>query len=255
MSSFRGDFLTAIRDGIPLGVSVFSLGLVYGVMALQAGLTFPEGAAMSLLVFAGASQFIAVGMIGTGATASAVIITTLLVNMRHLLLGASLAQYLRKEKSGKLMVLAHLLTDESYALSILRFQQRPPTTSYYFGAGLIIYVTWQIGSLLGMAMGTTITNVEKYGLDFVFLATFIGMVVPQIKSRNLLVVCLVAAVTSVVGALLIPGNWYIIIAALVAAAVGMVGEKHDTRNGSDCAGHGDSDLSDQSTLDGTGRQG
>lgn len=245
----------ALRDGIPLGVSVFSLGLVYGVMALQAGLSFAEGAAMSLLVFAGASQFIAVGMIGTGATAGAIIITTLLVNMRHLLLGASLGQYLRKEKSGKLAVLAHLLTDESYALSIMRFQQRPPTAVYYLGAGLTIYVTWQIGTLLGMAMGTSITDVEKYGLDFMFFATLIGMVVPQIKNKNLLMVCLVAAVTSVVGAMLIPGNWYIIIAALVAAAVGMAGEKHVTRDDSDYTGHGDSDLSDQSTLDGAGGQG
>lgn len=255
MSNSRGDFLLALRDGVPLGVSVFSFGLVYGVMALQAGLSLAEGAVMSLLVFAGASQFIAVGMIGAGATASAIIITTLLVNMRHLLLGASLGQYLRKEKSTKLAVLAHFLTDESYALSILRFQQRPATAAYYLGAGLTIYVTWLMGSLLGMAMGATITNVERYGLDFVFLATFIGMVIPQIKNKNLLVVCLVAAVTSVVAALLIPGNWYIIIAALLAAAVGVVGEKNDTRNISDSAGHGHCDLSNQSTLDGAGGKG
>lgn len=251
----KKDFLTAIKDGIPLGVSVFSLGLVYGVMALQAGLNFAEGAAMSLLVFAGASQFIAVGMIGAGATAGAIIVTTLLVNMRHLLLGASLAQHLRSEKSSRLMVLAHFLTDESYALSILRFQQRPATVAYYLGAGLTIYVTWQLGSLLGMALGATITSVERYGLDFVFLATFIGMVVPQIKNKNLLTVCLVAAVTSVVGALLIPGNWYIIIAALVAAAVGMAGEKRDPGNDSSGGGHGHSDLSNQGTLDGAGGQG
>ncbi|MFZ5631825.1 MAG: AzlC family ABC transporter permease [Bacillota bacterium] len=117
------DFKSGVREGLPLALSIFAYGLVYGVLARQAGLSWYETVLMSAVVFAGSSQFVAVSMIASGYGPGQIILAALLLNLRHLLMGASLAPYLSGVKIWKLAFLAHGLNDESYALTISRFQR------------------------------------------------------------------------------------------------------------------------------------
>lgn len=223
-SSSKADFTRGLRDGFPLAVSIFAYGLVYGVLARQAGLTYMETLLMSAVVFAGSSQFAAVAMISAGVGAAQIIGAALLLNLRHLLMGASLAPYLCGIKPWKLAVLAHGLNDESYALTISRFQRYGGSAAYFLAAGIATFAGWFGSTVVSAAAGNFLGDPKKLGLDFAFYGVFIGLLVPQLKDRPAVAAAVAASVTAVLGARFIPGNWYIILAALSAAVVGMVTE-------------------------------
>ena len=138
-------FWRAFKDTMPLGLGVFVFGTVYGVMAAQTGLTLAETVSMSVLVLAGSSQFVAVGMLAQGIPAAQVIFSTLLINIRYLLMGASLAPFLRGVKLPGLALAAHLTTDESYAMSMNHFRAKGGSAYYLMGSGFNILVTWSGG--------------------------------------------------------------------------------------------------------------
>lgn len=226
-------------------MSIFAYGLVFGVLARQSGLSWWETLFMSAVVVAGASQFVAVSMLATGAGAGQIILATLLLNLRHLLMGASLAPYLARVKTWKLAILAHVLNDESYALTINRFHRHGGSASYFLGAGVITYSSWVISSALAGAAGNILGDPRRYGLDFAFLGAFIGLLVPQLKNRETWASFLAAAITALLVSQLLPGKWYILIAALLAAATGVVTEIHADRGALHHSGHGGGNLPDQ----------
>ncbi|NPV69370.1 MAG: AzlC family ABC transporter permease [Firmicutes bacterium] len=244
--SFRwDDFTLALRQALPLTVSIFGYGLVFGVLARQSGLTTWEVLLMSTAVIAGSSQFVAVGMISAGAAAGQIVLATLLLNMRHLLMGASLAPYLRGVRTWKLAALAHLLNDESYALIIDRFQKHGGSVAYFLGAGLGTVSGWILSSALAGALGNLAGSTQKFGLDFAFAGTFIGLLVPQIKNRETWISFGVAAIVSLASVQLIPGKWYMVIAAVAAAVAGVVVESLASGSRASHTGHGPGHLSDE----------
>lgn len=210
-----------LKDGLPLALSIFAYGLVYGILARQAGLSYWETVTMSALVVAGASQFVAVNMISAGASAGQIVLATFLLNLRHLLMGATLAPYLSQVHPWKLAILAHLTNDESYAVTIGRFQRYGGSAAYFLGAGIITFSAWFLSSALAGAVGDFIGDPRRYGLDFAFYGAFIGLLVPQLKDRNTWSAFLVSAMVSLVVSLVLPGKWYIIIAALLASLAGL----------------------------------
>ncbi|MDW7683707.1 MAG: AzlC family ABC transporter permease [Bacillota bacterium] len=221
-NSAKGDFLSGLREGFPLTVSIFAYGLVFGVLARQAGLTYMEALLMSAVVFAGSSQFAAVAMISTGMGATQIITATLLLNLRHLLMGASLAPYLRDTKPWKLALLAHGLNDESYALTISRFQRYGGSASYFLAAGIATFTGWFGSTVVAASAGNFLGDPKRLGLDFAFYGVFIGLLVPQLKDRPTVAAAVASALTAVLTAKFLPGNWYIILAALTAVAAGVV---------------------------------
>lgn len=211
----------AAKDALPLMLGLIPFGLAYGVLSRQAGLSWFESVLMSLFVFAGAAQFTAVSMIASiGLQSELIIFTTLLINLRHFLMGASLAPYLQELSFGKQAILSFGMVDESYALTITKFTQKGADYEYQFGANLAIYLAWSLTSAVGAALAGFIGDPLKWGLDFAMPATFIVLLIPQLKTWTEGAVCIVAAVISVLGALLLPGKWYIIIASIVATIVG-----------------------------------
>lgn len=238
------DFVLGFKEALPLAMGIFSYGLVYGVLATQAGLTLAETLLMSLLVFAGASQFMAVGMIATGAAPGQIILATLLINLRHLLMGASLAPYLHRVRTWLIALSAHGMNDEAFALTINRFHKTGGSISYFLGAGAVTGVAWMLASGLGGGAGNFLGDPEALGLDFAFTGAFIGLLLPQIKGRLNWSVAGVAAVLAVAASLAIPGKWYIIIAALGAAIFGMVMENVAGGSSVNHNGDGRSNLSD-----------
>jgi len=216
-----GEFWEGVRDCLPICAGVAPFGITCGVMGITAGLTAAETVAMSLLVFAGASQFAVISMLAAGITGWGMLVgTTLLVNLRHLVMGASLAPYLAGLPLSWQALLAFGMTDEAYALTIGRIERAGYSAAYHLGANLAIYVVWVLGTAAGAGVGSRIADPLAWGLDFVMPATFLVLLIPRLVSRTGRIVCAVAAVTAAAGAMYLPGKWYIIVATLAASAVG-----------------------------------
>jgi 4-azaleucine resistance transporter AzlC len=205
---------------IPLWLGAAPFGVIYAVSAVAAGLTPAQTMAMSLLVFAGASQFRAVGMFAAAAAPVAIVVTTLIVNARHLLLAASLAPYLRHEGLWARLGLAAQLTDESYAVGVRQFLTGRGSAAYQLGANISMYAIWQCSTLAGVLLGRVLPDPAAYGLDLVFPLTFVGLLVPLLRKGDSQVVAAAAAALTLVGALWLPGSWYILLAGVGASAVG-----------------------------------
>ena len=211
-----------MREGfvasLALVPSVFVYGTVFGGLAVQAGLRPLEVWGMSLLVFAGASQFVAVPMIAAGAPAVAVVLTTYVVNMRHYLMAATLAPSFTGFPRRWLALIAHVINDESFAVAVARSQ--PPDAGVYLGSAAAIAGSFIVGVLGGTLLGGLVDDPERYGLDFAFPAVFLSLVAVQLKRRSDWLVAVGAAVLAVALALVLPGNWHIVVAGLVGSAVG-----------------------------------
>ncbi len=220
------DFLFGLRDGFPLTVSIFAYGLVFGVLARQAGLTYYETLLMSALVFAGSSQFAAVAMLTSGVGTFQIIVAAFLLNLRHLLMGASLAPYLKEVRPWKLAVLAHGLNDEAYALTVSRFQQKGASAAYFLAVGIATFIGWFGSTAVSAATGNILGDPRQYGLDFAFLGVFIGLLVPQLKDKATWIAAGAASATALLAARLLPGSWFIILAAAAAVIAGMVTEHY-----------------------------
>lgn len=222
-ASVRGSsFQQGFFDTVPLWIGVAPFGAIYAVNALAAGLDWPQTLAMSLFVFAGASQFTAAGLVAAGAAPWTIIVTTAIINARHMLLGASLAPFVRGLPASLKTLMALQLTDESYAVGMRRWLAGNGSAAYQFGSNVSLYTIWQTSTVAGILLGSQIPDPAAYGLDLVFPLTFIGLLVPLLKTRVGGMVALLAAVLTLAGALLLPGSWYILLAGVVASGVGAV---------------------------------
>lgn len=215
------DFWPAVKESIPLLVGVIPFGITCGIMGLTVGMTSLETVLMSLMVFAGASQFMVMSLIGSGITGWGILVfTTLLINLRHLLMGASLAPHMSRLPFIKQAVLAFFLVDESYAFTINRTDRAGYSPSYQLGVSLALYLTWFISTVTGLLVGGQLANPLEWGLDFAMPATFLVLLMPRLVDTPSIMACLVSAVLSVWGALYLPGKWYIILACVAATLAG-----------------------------------
>ncbi len=220
--SVAGEFLCGAREALPIVLGYVPIGFAYGLIATSTGLQVMETILMSVLVYAGSAQFIAVGLIGTGAEVVTIVTTTFFVNLRHLLMSAALYPHLKKINTSVLAALAYELTDESFAVATATFQKREATAPFLAGLQLTSHLTWVLSSLAGALSGSLLVNVNKTGLDFALPAMFIALLVLQLRSRLHLVVALVAAQCSLMIIRFIPGNWNVILATVAAATAGVL---------------------------------
>jgi len=218
------EFRQGLRKMLPIVLGVVPFGLAYGVLSVQGGLTVAETMLMSMVVFAGASQFMAVGMFQTGVGGLTIVISTLLINVRHLVMGLSLSPYLTETTPKWQRLLAFGMVDESYLTTITHYrEQGEPQGNPHFmlAAGLTMYVVWNVASLVGALAGNAIADPLKWGLDFAMPATFLTMLLPQVVSRRLFLVAATSALAATATFILIPGKWYIMIAVAVGVATGL----------------------------------
>ncbi len=225
MRSSAASFWAGVRAELPLLVGVFPFGLIYGALALSAGLSPAAAQLMSSIVFAGSSQFAAAQLIHDAAPAVVIVVTIGIINLRHMLYSASMAPYL-KDLSGRWKgLLSYLLTDEAYAATVTHYQEDGVTaTSHWFflGTGLALWTTWQISSAMGIFLTAALP--ASWPLDFALPLTFIAMVIPALKDRP----AVAAAATAGGVALLtyaLPYKLGFILAALVGIGVGMLLEQ------------------------------
>jgi 4-azaleucine resistance transporter AzlC len=213
--------LRAVRDGfvasLALVPSVFVYGTVFGGLAVQAGLRPIEVWGMSVLVLAGASQFVAVPMLAAGASPLAIVVTTYVVNMRHYLMAATLAPAFRGFPRGWLAVVAHVVNDESFAIAVTR--RNPPDPWEYIGSAAAICGAFPAGVVVGTQLGGLVADPARWGLDFAFPAVFLALVAAQLRRRADWLIALAGAATAVGMALVLPGNWHIVVTGLVVSGV------------------------------------
>ncbi len=195
----RQEFLTGVRNTFPLLLGAFPFGLIYGALAVPSGLSATAAMAMSAIVFAGSSQFIAVGLIAAQAPVPIIILTTFVVNLRHMLYSASLLPYLKHLPHRWRIPLAFWLTDETYAVTIHHFQEDGSAEYkhwFQLGSSLAMYLNWQFWTFLGVMLGERIPDASSWGLDVAMPVTFIGMIIPFVKSSPMLVSVLTAGAAS-----------------------------------------------------------
>ena len=220
--------LRSLRQGVeaefPLLVGVFPFGMIYGAAAPRAGLTPALAQSMSAIVFAGSAQFLTEQLIYEAAPALVIVLTISIVNLRHVLYSASVAPYVQHLSMRWKALLAYLLTDEAYAAVIVYYEKHgaTPTGHWFFlGAGLSLWLTWQVSTALGIFLGATIP--ESWSLEFALPLTFIAMLVPMLKDRAMVAAALSAGAVALLAAGL-PYKLGLVLAALVGIGVGMVME-------------------------------
>lgn len=225
--SRRHEFLQALRDMTPMLLGAMPFGIIFGSLAGAAGLTSWQTLGMSALVFAGSAQFIAISLLTGGATLAVVLLTTLVVNLRHALYSASLQPFVRHLPKRWRVPLAFWLTDEAFAVVQHRYAEgdaSPHKHWYFLGAELAMYVNWLLCTFAGMVFGQAVPNIGAWGLDFAMLATFIGIVVPMLKNRPQLAAALVAAAVALACHAL-PYKLGLMAAALSGIVVGVLLER------------------------------
>lgn len=230
----RSEFLAGIRAQLPILLGTTPFGMIYGINAVDAGLPLDVVLGMSMFVFAGSAQFIAAQLFASGTPGIVIVMTTFVVNLRHMLYSASIAPYSRHLTRVWKYVLAFLMTDEAYAVAITHYRkedisQAHPTNKhwYFLGAGLTLWVSWQISTLVGALLGELIPS--GWSLDFTLALTFIALVIPALTDRPAIIAALSAGVVALITNGL-PYNLGLIIAVLVGVTAGVGSERLKVRS-------------------------
>ena len=232
--------LAGLRAGftacLPVAVGVITYGLVYGVLAGQAGMSAAEVVGLSCLVYAGSSQFVVLDMWVAPLPVAAMIVTTFAVNLRHVLMGASLPPWFHELSWGRKILSAHFMVDEGWAVTMAAYAKGNSQGSFLLGTGLCLFWAWVGSAWAGLVAGSMLPDPAAWGLDFAFTAVFLSLLAALWRGRADLPPWLVATVVAVVGNHFLPGKWYIILGGL---AGGLTGAFTDVRPRGDKTKEGD----------------
>ena len=216
----RAGALAGVRRTAPLVVVAFTWGAVFGVLARQVGLTVAEAVLMSGLVFAGGSQLVAVEMWRAPLPVVEIIVTTLVVNLRHVLMGAAIHPWFKLLPPLQRYGSTYFMTDESWALTQRELADGEQDAAFLLGSGLTLFVFWVTGSWIGQTLGSVIADPAAWGLDFISVAVFTALLVGMWRGRGNWLPWLVAAGVALVAAQTLPGKWYILLGGLAGSLVG-----------------------------------
>lgn len=186
----------AIVEGWPVFVTAVVVGIAFGLTARQAGLSLAETSATSVIVFAGAAQFVMVDLLRTGTPAPLIVLTVLLLNARHLLMAAAIRPFVATASLVERLGLAYLLTDETFAMAIGHFRRGHRDLTYYAVFGAVLWCSWNIGTLLGATLGAGVEDPQRFGIDFAITAVFVAIVAIGVRHRADVAVALAAALVA-----------------------------------------------------------
>ena len=229
-SSSVKNALNGLAPALPVVLGYLPIGFAYGVLAAGAGMSTFNILLMSLIVFAGSAQLVAVGLISQGLNPWAIIATTFIINLRHLLMSASLSPYMEKWRKAQVAGFCFELTDETFGVHSLRFERGEIAPGRAMLINHVCHLAWVGGTLLGVLAGGLIRDVRPLGLDYALPAMFIALLVMQIRGRAYLWVALAAAVFSMVIWYAGLTQWNVILAAVLAAAAGAGVERWQTQH-------------------------
>lgn len=217
----QAQFWLGVRMFLPVAISIASYGVVWGVLAGQAGLSLPEVLLMSGLVFAGASQFVALDMWTPGSLPIVPIILAVgIVNLRLMLMSATLRPLVAHQPAHRGLAAMFFVSDEQWAMTMSELRKGRGSLAFMLGTGVLSWVSWVGSTVAGRALGAFIDDPTAYGLDFAFTATFLALLLGMWKGRGDIVPWLVAALVAIATAQLVEGNWYIIAGGLAGSLAG-----------------------------------
>jgi len=214
----RGELLRGARAAVPIAIGYVPIAIAFGILAKQAGLNSLQALGMSAIVYAGASQFASLSLFAGGASPIAIAFATLVLNFRHFLMSASLAQKLPPHASSALGL---GVTDETFVVAMAEERLTP---TFFLGLIVTVYLSWSTGTIIGAIFSTFIPQVLARGMSVGLYAMFIAILVPG--ARKSWVILLVAALGGLLTwglSFAVPGlpyGWRIVIAILAASAVG-----------------------------------
>lgn len=226
----KGSITEALFAIWPICLGYIPLGLAMGVLGQKAGLYPFQVTFMSLCVFAGSGQFIAVSMISAGASIPSIIITTFMVNLRHLLMSSSLAVHFNGECRKKITLLSYGIVDETFAVNINKLKSKEWNIISAIVVNFTAFSAWVISTTTGCYFGKFIPE-NGFGLDYALTAMFITLLIFQLNGRRFYQTAIISGVTAVITASLLPGNSYIIIASITAATIGVFLKKRNKSHG------------------------
>jgi 4-azaleucine resistance transporter AzlC len=231
-ASRKSEFLRGSKDTFPLVVGAVPFGIIFGAVAITTGFSTWGTLGMSALVFAGSAQFIAIGLVAQGVALGFIVLTTFAVNLRHALYAASLGVYMRHLPQRWLALLGFWLTDETYAVVIRRYSESddsPYKHWYCLGSAAFMYCNWQLCTLIGIVMGRRLRDLPDLGLDYAMVITFIGIVVPFIVNRPMLLCAMVSGAVSMFTTD-VPNKMGLMVAAVCGIAAGLIAEWWSRKN-------------------------
>jgi len=216
----KKEIVAGFKSGIPIILGFIPVGIAYAIIAKNAGLTTLETVFMSVSVFAGASQMMAAGMYAEGAGITAIVIATLIINLRHVIMSTCVFNSLEQLSAGKKLFCSFFVTDESFAVVTSRKEHK---TSFVFMAtlGLVTYLSWVVGSVIGALAVNILPDVITASLGISLYAMFIGLLFPGVRGNVPLIILVIGvAVLNTVLSKLIPSGWAIVVSTLAGASAG-----------------------------------
>jgi len=214
-----------IKAAWPICIGYIPLGLAFGILAQKAGFDWLDIGIMSAIVFAGSSQFIAVSMLGAGAAPLSIVLTTLAVNLRHVLMSSALAVHLHGVSRKFLSIFAYGVTDESFAVNIVRFREGGWHPCQALALNQAANFTWIASTVLGGYCGQFIAP-GSFGIDYALSAMFLCLLVFQLQGRIHLLTAALAGLLATAISILLPGNSFVIIASVLGASLGFAVKKY-----------------------------
>lgn len=223
VESRKLNFKDGIKSGMPIFLGYFPIAMAFGILSKTTGLALYETLAFSIIVFAGASQFIAVSMIAMGASGIEIIITTLFLNFRHFLMSASLAPKLNVKSTIMKPIISFFVTDECF--SVASFSNGEITEKYMISMQLVGYFGWGIGTGVGFVLGSVLPPLLQQSMGIGLYAMFVALLVPEMKKTNKAIV--LALLSGVVNTLFanvlgLKQGWSIVLAIIIVSALGVL---------------------------------
>jgi 4-azaleucine resistance transporter AzlC len=214
-------WINGVVRTLPVMLGYVAIGFAFGVLSQKSGLAWFNTLALSIIVYAGSAQLIAVGLFAAGVAPVSIVVTTFIVNLRHLLLSAALSPYLRGWRKRELAFFAYELTDESFAVHAAQFVTGAWSKAEVFATNITAQVSWVAGTVLGIVAGGLIGDVRPLALDYALPALFIALLVLQITDRLQIAVAVLSGLLALTLVLAGVDQWNVIIATLVSATGGV----------------------------------
>lgn len=229
ISTRRREVRAGLRDIAPIAVAAVPIGLLFGAVAASKGLSWLEVMLMSATVFAGGAQFAAIEAWIHPAPIAALAFATLLINARHVLMGASLSPKTKMSQAQEFIAF-FFLTDEAWALSERRALERPVTGAYWAAMALVLWANWTLSTTLGAVLGSFLGDPARIGADFAFTALFIGLVAGFGRSRVTLVTVAVSAGVAALVHYFVGAPWHVASGAIAGIAAAYFAAPKETHS-------------------------
>lgn len=219
IQKIKHPFQQGALDAIPISVSTFVFGAIFGVVSIQSGLTVLESSLMSFVSFAGSAQLSVLQLFGQTSFFT-IFMTTFLLNARHLLYGLSLSPHVQHEKKSIINLIAFLLSDSLFVLANAKLKKESIQSSYLIGAGIVVYFAWGIATALGAYFTQFMNSSNTYGLEFAGTACFILLVIGDLTSCRRVFTLMLCAIFVLLSYTFFPIGVLLLLSGLMAFGIG-----------------------------------